>query len=68
MTGTEILKVANLNNMEMQVDVENDIVKVKWVMMLMLKLMPHLKNNLRAVTLVFSNSAGSALTADQVTI
>jgi HlyD family secretion protein len=28
MTGTEILRVANLNNMEVEVDVENDIVKV----------------------------------------
>jgi HlyD family secretion protein len=30
MTGTEILRVANLNNMEVEVDVnENDIVKIK---------------------------------------
>jgi HlyD family secretion protein len=30
MTSTEILRVANLNNMEVEVDVnENDIVKIK---------------------------------------
>jgi HlyD family secretion protein len=38
MTGTEILRVANLNNMEVEVDVnENDIVKIKVGMRLMLK-------------------------------
>ena len=36
MAGTEILRVANLNNMEVEVDVnENDIVKIKLVTKLM---------------------------------
>jgi hypothetical protein len=38
MTGTEILRVANLNNMEVEVDV-NEIVKIKVEMPLRWKLM-----------------------------
>ena len=42
MAGTEILRVANLSNMEVEVDVnENDIVKVQKLEILqLLKLMP----------------------------
>jgi HlyD family secretion protein len=47
MTGTEILRVANLNNMEVEVDVnENDIVKIK-VDAAKVEVDAYLKNNLK---------------------
>jgi HlyD family secretion protein len=68
MTGTEILRVANLNNMEVEVDVnENDIVKIKVGDLANVEVDAYLKKQFRGSVTSISNSASSALTADQVT-
>jgi HlyD family secretion protein len=68
MTGTEILRVANLNNMEVEVDVnENDIVKIKEGDLANVEVDAYLKKQFKGVVTSISNSASSALTADQVT-
>ena len=68
MTGTEILRVANLNNMEVEVDVnENDIVKINVGDSARVQVDAYLKKNFRGVVTSISNSASSALTANQVT-
>ncbi|WP_281323238.1 efflux RND transporter periplasmic adaptor subunit [Flavobacterium aestivum] len=68
MAGTEILRVANLNNMEVEVDVnENDIVKIKEGDLANVEVDAYLKKQFRGVVTSISNSASTALTADQVT-
>ena len=68
MTGTEILRVANLNNMEVEVDVnENDIVKIKVGDEANVEVDADLKKQFKGIVTSISNSASSALTADQVT-
>ncbi|CAM2982065.1 HlyD family secretion protein [Flavobacterium succinicans] len=68
MAGTEILRVANLNNMEVEVDVnENDIVKIKVGDEANVEVDAYLKKQFKGVVTSISNSASSALTADQVT-
>ena len=68
MTGTEILRVANLNNMEVEVDVnENDIVKINVGDSARVQVDAYLKKNFRGIVTSISNSASSALTANQVT-
>ena len=68
MTGTEILRVANLNNMEVEVDVnENDIVKIKVGDLANVEVDAYLKKQFKGTVTSISNSASSALTADQVT-
>lgn len=68
MAGTEILRVANLNNMEVEVDVnENDIVKVQIGDSTIVEVDAYLKKEFRGVVTEIANSAASALTADQVT-
>ncbi|WP_338408033.1 efflux RND transporter periplasmic adaptor subunit [uncultured Flavobacterium sp.] len=68
MAGTEILRVANLNNMEVEVDVnENDIVKIKEGNEVKVEVDAYLKKQFKGVVTSISNSASSALTADQVT-
>lgn len=68
MTGTEILRVANLNNMEVEVDVnENDIVKVNVGDSARVEVDAYLKKQFRGLVTSISNSASTALTADQVT-
>ncbi len=68
MTGTELLRVANLNNMEVEVDVnENDIVKIKVGDEANVEVDAYLKKKFKGVVTSISNSASSALTADQVT-
>jgi HlyD family secretion protein len=68
MTGTEILRVANLNNMEVEVDVnENDIVKIKVGDLANVEVDAYLKKQFKGVVTSISNSASTALTADQVT-
>ena len=68
MAGTEILRVANLNNMEVEVDVnENDIVKVTVGDSAKIEVDAYLKKEFKGVVTSISNSASSALTADQVT-
>ena len=68
MTGTEILRVANLNNMEVEVDVnENDIVKINVGDSARVQVDAFLKKHFKGIVTSISNSASSALTADQVT-
>lgn len=68
MTGTEILRVANLNNMEVEVDVnENDIVKVSIGDSVDIEVDAYLKEEFKGIVTSISNSASSDLTADQVT-
>ncbi len=66
--GTEILRVANLNNMEVEVDVnENDIVKVSIGDSAKIEVDAYLKKEFKGIVTSISNSASSTLTADQVT-
>jgi HlyD family secretion protein len=68
MTGTEILRVANLNNMEVEVEVnENDIVKINVGDSSRVQVDAYLKKQFKGVVTSISNSASSALTANQVT-
>lgn len=68
MTGTEILRVANLDNMEVEVDVnENDIVKVSVGDSARIEVDAYLKKRFRGLVTSISNSASAATTADQVT-
>ncbi|WP_121964913.1 efflux RND transporter periplasmic adaptor subunit [Myroides sp. N17-2] len=69
MAGTEILRVANLNSMEVEVDInENDIVKVKLGDETRINVDAYLKKEFRGVVTSISNSASNAtLSADQVT-
>ena len=68
MTGTEILRVANLNNMEVEVDVnENDIVKINVGDSAKVEVDAYLKKEFKGIVTSISNSASTALTADQVT-
>lgn len=68
MTGTEILRVANLNNMEVEVDVnENDIVKINIGDEAKVEVDAYLKKEFKGIVTSISNSANTALTADQVT-
>jgi HlyD family secretion protein len=68
MTGTEILRVANLNNMEVEVDVnENDIVKINIGDETKIQVDAYLKKEFKGIVTSISNSASSTTTADQVT-
>lgn len=68
MTGTELLRVANLNNMEVEVDVnENDIVKVSIGDSTKIQVDAYLKKEFKGIVTSISNSASTATTADQVT-
>lgn len=68
MAGTEILRVANLNNMEVEIDVnENDIVKVQIGDATIVEVDAYLKKQFKGVVTAIANSAAGALTADQVT-
>lgn len=68
MTGTEIVRVANLSNMEVVVDVnENDIVKVSVGDSTNVEVDAYLKRKFKGIVTEISNSAIEGLTADQVT-
>ncbi|MFY7666145.1 efflux RND transporter periplasmic adaptor subunit [Flavobacterium sp.] len=68
MAGTEILRVANLNQMEVEVDVnENDIVKVSIGDSAKIQVDAYLKKEFKGIVTSISNSASTATTADQVT-
>lgn len=68
MAGTEIMRVANLQNMEVEVDVnENDIVKISVGDSAKVAVDAYLKKEFKGVVTSISNSASSTLTADQVT-
>lgn len=68
MAGTEILRVANLNNMEVEVDVnENDIVKVAIGDTSIVEVDAYLKKEFKGIVTEIANSAAGTLAADQVT-
>lgn len=68
MAGTEILRVANLNNMEVEVDVnENDIVKVSIGDSTIVEVDAYLKKEFKGIVTEIANSAAGNLAADQVT-
>ncbi|MDW5287345.1 efflux RND transporter periplasmic adaptor subunit [Formosa sp. PL04] len=68
MAGTEIMRVANLNNMEVEVDVnENDIVKVNIGDSTIVEVDAYLKKEFKGVVTEIANSADGTLTSDQVT-
>jgi len=68
MTGTEILRVANLDNMEVEVDVnENDIVKISIGDSTNIQVDAYLKKEFKGIVTSISNSASTTITADQVT-
>jgi HlyD family secretion protein len=68
MTGTELLRVANLNNMEVEVDVnENDIVKISIGDSTKIQVDAYLKKEFKGIVTSISNSASATTTADQVT-
>ena len=68
MTGTELLRVANLNNMEVEVDVnENDIVKISIGDITKIQVDAYLKKEFKGIVTSISNSASTETTADQVT-
>ncbi|MGJ5641803.1 efflux RND transporter periplasmic adaptor subunit [Formosa sp. S-31] len=68
MAGTEIMRVANLNNMEVEVDVnENDIVKVEIGDSTIVEVDAYLKKQFKGIVTEIANSADGELTSDQVT-
>jgi HlyD family secretion protein len=68
MAGTEIMRVANLNSMEVEVDVnENDIVKISIGDEANIEVDAYLKKQFKGVVTSISNTSSTALTADQVT-
>ncbi|HET8753787.1 MAG TPA: efflux RND transporter periplasmic adaptor subunit, partial [Salinimicrobium sp.] len=68
MAGTEILRVADLSDMEVEVDVnENDIVKIAIGDSAIVEVDAYLKETFKGLVTEISNSATTELTADQVT-
>jgi HlyD family secretion protein len=69
MEGTEIMRLANLNEMEVQVDVnENDILRVKEGDTAMIEVDAHSNRQFKGIVTEVANSANtSGLTTDQVT-
>jgi len=68
MAGTEILRVANLSHMEVEVDVnENDIVKVSIQDSALVEVDAYLKKEFKGIVTEIANSADGVLTSDQVT-
>lgn len=68
MAGTEIMRVADLTDMEVEVDVnENDIVKVSIGDSTLVEVDAYLKQEFKGLVTEISNSANAAATVDQVT-
>ncbi|SHI81573.1 efflux RND transporter periplasmic adaptor subunit [Aquimarina spongiae] len=68
MAGTEIVRVANLSNMEVEVDVnENDIVKVSIGDSTIVEVDAYLKKEFKGLVTEIANSAENSVSADQVT-
>ncbi len=69
MTGTEIMRIANLNNMEAVVDInENDIVKIKVGDSARIDVDAYLKDKFKGVITEIANSAANTLgSGDQIT-
>ena len=68
MAGTELLRVANLNDMEVEVDVnENEIVKVNVGDSTIVEVDAYLKKSFKGLVTAISNASAANLSADQVT-
>ncbi len=68
MAGTEIVRVANLNNMEVEVDVnETDIVKVTVGDSTIVEVDAYLKREFKGIVTEIANTAENAISVDQVT-
>ena len=68
MAGTEMMTIADLSRMEVRVDVnENDIVKINIGDETNIQVDAYLKKEFKGIVTSISNSASTALTADQVT-
>ncbi|HSD15098.1 MAG TPA: efflux RND transporter periplasmic adaptor subunit [Flavobacterium sp.] len=68
MAGTELLRVANLNDMEVEVDVnENDIVKISIGDEAKIEVDAYLKKEFKGIVTSISNSSVATTSADQVT-
>ena len=68
MAGTEIVRVANLDNMEVEVDVnETDIVKVNIGDSTVVEVDAYLKREFKGIVTEIANSAENAMSVDQVT-
>jgi HlyD family secretion protein len=68
MAGTEIVRVADLSNMEVEVDVnENDIVKGVIGDSTIVEVDAYLKREFKGIVTEIANSAETALSVDQVT-
>ena len=68
MTGTEIMRVANLHNMEVEVDVnENDIVKISVGDPVNVEVDAYLKRVFKGTVTNIANTANTTTSADQVT-
>ena len=69
MTGTEIMRIANLSNMEAVVDInENDIVKIKVNDAAIIEVDAYLKEKFKGIITEIANSADNKITSgDQVT-
>lgn len=68
MAGTELLRVANLNNMEVEVDVnENDIVKIAVGDSAIVEVDAYLKKEFKGLVTEIANTAIETTSADQVT-
>ena len=68
MAGTEMMRVANLDNMEVEVSVnENDIVKINIGDETKIEVDAYLKKEFKGIVTSISNSATATTTADQVT-
>lgn len=68
MAGTEIMRVANLEDMEVEVDInENDIVKVAVGDSAIVEVDAYMDKEFKGVVTEISNSANQTTTADQVT-
>ncbi|GLB51024.1 RND transporter [Neptunitalea chrysea] len=68
MTGTEILRVANLSNMEVEVDVnENDIVKVVVGDSAIVEVDAYPKKEFKGIVTEIANTSNETTSSDQVT-
>ncbi len=69
MTGTEIMRIANLNNMEVKIDVnENDIVRVSKNDTALIEVDAYLDYKFKGIVTEIANSANTdGVSADQVT-
>ena len=68
MTGTEIMRVANLHNMEVEVDVnENDIVKISVGDSVNVEVDAYIKRVFKGTVTNIANTANTTTSADQVT-